>query len=56
MDNDPSVSVHGQALLTGDESTVVVLADVRWPDELLAMPEVSGFLDFSQPIGLTSTR
>ena len=52
VDNDPSVSVHGQALLTGDDSTVVVLADVRSPDELLALPAVAGFLDFSQPIGL----
>ena len=49
---DPSVSVHGQALLTGDDSTVVVLADVRAPGELLARPEVAGFLDFGQPIGL----
>jgi hypothetical protein len=52
VDNDPSVSVHGQALLTGDDSTVVVLADVRSPDELLALPSIVGFLDFSQPIGL----
>jgi hypothetical protein len=46
------VSVHGHALLTGDDSTVVVLADVRSPDELLALPSIAGFLDFSQPIGL----
>jgi S-adenosyl methyltransferase len=52
VDNDPSVSVHGQALLTGDDSTVVVLADVRSPDELLALPAVAGFLDFRQPVGL----
>ena len=52
VDNDPSVSVHGQALLTGDDSTVVVLADVRSPDALLALPSVAGFLDFSQPVGL----
>jgi S-adenosyl methyltransferase len=52
VDNDPSVSVHGHALLTGDDSTVVVLADVRSPDELLALPSIAGFLDFSQPIGL----
>src|SRR5580693_8973117 len=52
VDNDPSVSLHGQALLTGDDSTVVVLADVRSPDELLALPAVAGFLDFSRPIGL----
>ena len=52
VDNDPSVSVHGQALLTGDDSTVVALADVRSPDELLALPAITGLLDFSQPIGL----
>jgi S-adenosyl methyltransferase len=52
VDNDPSVFAHGQALLTGDDSTVVVLADVRSPDELLALPAVAGFLDFRAPIGL----
>ena len=38
VDNDPSACVHGTALLTGDASTEVVLADVRSPDELLALP------------------
>jgi hypothetical protein len=52
VDNDPSVSVHGQALLTGDDSTVVVPADVRSPDEVLALPSVAGFLDLAQPVGL----
>jgi len=61
VDNDPTAYIHGQALLTGDASTVVVLADVREPDKLLARldpgnkeaePEVAGFLDFAQPIGL----
>jgi hypothetical protein len=36
VDNDRSAYVHGQALLTGDASTVVVLADIREPDKLLA--------------------
>jgi hypothetical protein len=52
VDNDPTAYVHGQALLMDDDTTTVVLADVREPDELLAMPGVNGFLDFSQPIGL----
>jgi hypothetical protein len=57
VDNDPSAYVHGQALLTGDASTVVVLADIREPDKLLAQlgstsTEVAGILDFAQPIGL----
>jgi S-adenosyl methyltransferase len=52
VDNDPSVHIHGHVLLTGDASTRVVLGDVREPDTLLAMPEVSEFLDFGQPVGL----
>lgn len=52
VDNDPSAYVHGQALLTGDAATTVVLADIREPDKLLAMQGVGGFLDFTRPIGL----
>ena len=52
VDNDPSVYLHGQALLADDASTTVVLADIRTPDKLLAMEEVSGFLDFGKPVGL----
>jgi hypothetical protein len=52
VDNDPSVIAHGQALLTGDNSTVVALADIRAPGELLELPEIAGFLDFTEPVGL----
>jgi hypothetical protein len=52
VDNDPSVHLHGQALLADDDSTTVVLADVRRPEELLSRPEVKGFLDFGEPVGL----
>jgi hypothetical protein len=52
VDNDPSVYLHGQALLADDASTTVVLADVRSPDALLAHPEVGEFLDFDKPVGL----
>jgi hypothetical protein len=52
VDNDPIAHVHGQALLIDDATTTVILADIREPDELLAMPEVTGFLDFGEPIGL----
>ena len=55
VDNDPSVSLHGQALLTGDDSTVVVLADVRSPDELLALPAVAG-LPRLQPADRADTQ
>jgi hypothetical protein len=52
VDNDPSVYLHGQALLADDASTTVVLADIRAPGELLALGEVRGFLDFGKPVGL----
>lgn len=61
VDNDHSAYLHGQALLAGDAATVVALADIRDPDTLLArlvsanrkaLPEIAGFLDFTQPIGL----
>src|SRR5215470_9611960 len=41
-----------RAVRFDDATTTVVLADIREPDELLAMPWIAGFLDFSQPIGL----
>jgi len=52
VDNDPSVIAYGQALLGRDNSTVVALADIREPHQLLGLPEVAGFLDFSKPVGL----
>src|ERR1700761_8093348 len=52
VDNDPSVYLHGQALLADAASTTVVLADIATPDKLLAMEEVRGFLDFGKPVGL----
>jgi S-adenosyl methyltransferase len=52
VDNDPTVFLHGQALLADDASTTVVLADIRAPEALLALTEVRGFLDFSKPVGL----
>ncbi len=52
VDNDPSVFLHGKALLADDASTIVMLADIRTPDALLAAPEVRGLLDFGKPVGL----
>jgi hypothetical protein len=52
VDNDPSVRIHGHALLADDASTIVVLADVREPDTILHRPEITSFLDFTMPIGL----
>jgi len=52
VDNDPSVSLHGRALVTDDPATAVVLADVTAPGTVLDSPEVAGLIDFSQPVGL----
>ena len=52
VDNDPTVFLHGKALLADDASTTVVLADIRTPDALLAAAEVRGLLDFGKPVGL----
>lgn len=52
VDNDPSVYLHGVALLADDKSTRVVLGDVREPGKLLNLPEVTGLLDFTEPVGL----
>lgn len=52
VDHDPSVFLHARALLADDASTIVLLADIRTPDKLLAMDEVRGFLDFDRPLGL----
>jgi hypothetical protein len=52
VDNDPVVHIHGQALLADRLTTEVVTADVRRPAEIVGHPEIRGFLNFSEPIGL----
>ena len=52
VDNDPSVYLHGRALLANNAATAVVLADVMAPGKLLGSPEVTELIDFSQPVGL----
>ena len=52
VDNDPLVLAHGRALLADNASTAVVTADLREPDRIWSNPEIAGFLDVSQPVGL----
>ena len=52
IDNDPVVLAHGRALLEENENTLFVSADIFEPEQVLGMPEVPQFLDFSQPIAL----
>jgi hypothetical protein len=52
VDNDPIVLAHGRALLAEDESTTVIQADLRTPEQILANPKLGEFIDFTQPVGL----
>lgn len=52
VDNDPMVLAHAAALLDDAQTTTVVQADIRRPEEILRHPDVLRSLDFDQPIGL----
>ncbi|MEU4602754.1 SAM-dependent methyltransferase [Kribbella sp. NPDC023972] len=52
VDNDPIVLAHGRALLATNNSTIVVTADLRQPQEILDHPDIKAHLDFSRPIAL----
>lgn len=52
VDSDPIVLSHGRALLGNTETTRVIQADVRSPEDVLGHPAVLGFLDFEQPVAL----
>ena len=52
VDNDPVVVSHARALLVDSDSVTVVQADVRDPGSILAHPEVTRLIDFSQPVAV----
>lgn len=52
VDYDPIVVSHCGALLARPGQAVVVQADVRQPETLLAHPSVRGLLDFRKPVGV----
>ena len=52
VDNDPVVIAHARALLEPNPLTVVVNADVRDPDAILADPGLLRLIDLSQPVAV----
>ena len=52
VDYDPVVVSHGNALLARPGLSMVVQADLRDPERLLALPELRAHLDFRQPVGV----
>ncbi|MEU5717024.1 SAM-dependent methyltransferase [Streptomyces sp. NPDC020403] len=52
VDHDPVAVAHSQAVLEGNERTVVAAADLREPRTILDAPEVRGLLDLGKPVAL----
>jgi hypothetical protein len=52
VDNDPIVLAHSRALLTTDDRTFTIQADVREPETILGDPAIRRTLDFGRPIAL----
>ncbi|MFV2177519.1 SAM-dependent methyltransferase [Actinomadura sp. LOL_016] len=50
VDIDPIVLAHGRAILADNPNTTVVTADIRDPEALLEHSEVTGLIDFSEPV------
>ncbi|MFP8883791.1 SAM-dependent methyltransferase [Streptomyces mangrovi] len=52
VDNDPIVSVHAGAKLTGAGNAEFVLADARRPEAVIEHPAVRELIDFDRPVAL----
>ncbi|WP_436759574.1 SAM-dependent methyltransferase [Streptosporangium sp. V21-05] len=52
VDNDPTVLVHGRAILGKNENVTIVEGDVRRPGEILEHPDVRAAIDFDRPVGI----
>jgi SAM-dependent methyltransferase len=50
VDNDPVVGAHSRALLGSAPGVAFVAGDIRDPAALIGDPEITGLLDFSQPV------
>jgi hypothetical protein len=55
VDHDPMVLAHAQQLLTGTDSTTLVVADLRDPGSVLGHPGLRELIDFGEPAGLLMT-
>lgn len=52
VDLEPIAVAQNELVLENNEHATVVRGDLRRPEELLATPQISGFLDTGEPIGL----
>lgn len=52
VDIDPVAVAHSRAILAGHPSVRVLEADLRHPTGIIDHPEVTGFLDLSEPVAV----
>ncbi|MGV9323510.1 SAM-dependent methyltransferase [Streptosporangium sandarakinum] len=52
VDNDPTVLVHGRAILGKDDRVTIVEGDLRRPREILSDPDVRAAIDFDRPVAV----
>jgi len=52
VDNDPVVIAHGEALLTENDFTHFIPADIFKPHEVLTHPLVQKYIDFTRPLAV----
>ncbi|WP_243789658.1 SAM-dependent methyltransferase [Saccharopolyspora gloriosae] len=52
VDNDPVVLAHGRALLSEDQRTTVIQADMAQPTAVLESPATRRLINFAEPVGV----
>lgn len=52
VDIDQVAIAHSKAILAGNENAVIVAADLREPEKILAHEDTRSLIDFGQPVGL----
>lgn len=52
VDIDPIVLAHGRALLSDQQATTVITADMRDPQAILDHPDTQRLIDFSKPVAV----
>jgi hypothetical protein len=55
VDNDPVIINHYLALLSSSDVATALLADIRWPCDILSEPAVTGRIDFGRPVAILMT-